>query len=120
MRMSLTNSPVFHEEASDWLKILDGLQQENVRLKNRIADVIRHDVNGKTLDQAELFLSSIMNKEVVIALLRRDIAQHLKDTQQGNATQKQAKLREDIGKMQYELQRLTIDFTSYLERSLSV
>lgn len=119
MRMPLTTTPANYQEASDWLKTLDGLQQENVRLKNRIADVIRKDINSKTLEQAELMLSNIMNKEAVIALLRRDIVQHLKDTQQGNAAQQQAKLREDIGKMQHELQRLTIDFTTYVESSLS-
>ena len=112
--MSLTNTPVYYEEASDWLKILDTLQQENVRLKNRIAEVIRMDVNGNTLDQAELILSSIINKEAVIALLRRDIVQHIKETTNGNAELKQSKLREDIGKMQDELKRLAAELASYI------
>jgi hypothetical protein len=118
--MPLANENTYHQEASGWLKILDSLQQENVRLKNRIADVIRMDVDGNMLDQAELMLSSIINKEAVISLLRRDIVQHLKDIQPGSAIQKHTNLKEDIGKMQQELQRLTVDLTSYIETSVRV
>jgi hypothetical protein len=117
MHMPLTNIPAYYQEATGWLKILDDLRQEHVRLKNRIAEVIRKDVNSKMVDQAEAMLSSIINKEAAIALLKRDIVQHLNDSSNEEAAQKQASLREDICKMDNELQRLAGELTTYIETS---
>jgi hypothetical protein len=115
MHMPLTNKPAYYQEATGWLRILDHLRQEHVRLKNRIADFIRNDVNNNTLDQAELMLNSIINKEAAIALLKSDVVRHLNEKANEDAAQTQAQLREDIRKMESELQRLAAELTAYIE-----
>lgn len=115
--MSIRNNLTQHHEASDWLKRLDVMQQENVRLKTLIADVIRKDDNRHTLEQAEAILNSIINKDAVIALLRRDIAQYIRGNESTKADHMQNKLSEDIGKMQGELKKLGAELACFIGSS---
>jgi len=93
------------------------MQQENVRLKTLIADVIRKDDNRHTLEQAEAILNSIINKDAVIALLRRDIAQYIRGNESTKADHMQNKLSEDIGKMQGELKKLGAELACFIGSS---
>lgn len=90
------------------------MQQENVRLKTLIADVIRKDDNRRKLEQAEAILNSILNKDAVIALLRRDIAQYIRGIEPTKADQVQSKLSEDIGKMQGELKKIGDELACFI------
>ena len=61
-------------EFRSWKKKLDILQQENILLKNRVADIIKNDVNNSFLEKVEYFFACFLEKDAVLALLRHDVA----------------------------------------------
>ena len=110
----------YEHEIRTWQKELEALQQENVLLKTQTANIIKDDINFPTLEKMELFLSSFINKDAVIALLRYDLAEQLKLIRRDNSAattgllnKAQEKLRQDMLKMNLEFSKLKTDFESY-------
>jgi FtsZ-binding cell division protein ZapB len=107
----------YKEEVNSCLKRLENLQHENIQLKNKIADIIQHDVDGDVLDRIEGFLTSLLNKDAVIALLRYDIAEEMKRNGLASCQQIKANYKQDINKMETEFKRLKTDFTNYISHA---
>src|SRR5690606_2022738 len=106
-----------------WLKTLEGLRQENVFLKNRLAEIIKDSVSKELLEQAEYFHNIFLNKDTVITLLRRDIA--LLATKISNPAhsfilleQEQGKLRSDILRMEKEFLVVKAAFNKFLHEDM--
>lgn len=109
-------------EIGRWQKRLEQLQQENVQLKTKVADIIKDDIDMNTLERMEYFLTSFINKDAVLALLRYDLAEQLKATRKNSDAastslieKKQLKLSQDMTKMEEEFDRLKLDFNTYIE-----
>lgn len=113
-------------ERETWLRTLDYIQQENVFLKNHLADIIKNDIKPEMLEQVEYFQNQFLNKDAVIALLRYDIANQNKLSENGvehngdfvKLQARQGKLRGDMEKMEREFSRLKFQFNSYLAETL--
>ncbi len=61
---------------SDTLKRLLGFMiDENVHLKNRIAEVLQDKFDKNLLEKIEVFQSSFVNEDKLIGLLRNDVAE---------------------------------------------
>ena len=112
---------VKHPELGSWLRKVEGLQQENVQLKNRVADIIRQGVNNSAVEDVEHFLNSFINKDAVFALLRYDITEVLRKLsstadsgQKGQLAARSENLQKDILKMETEFHRLRDDFNNYI------
>lgn len=111
---------LFKQEHNIWLKKLELLQLEIVFLKNHIAVIVQKDVSPDTLEKLEYFQTNFLNKDTIIALLRREIKQlgeliadkHIFES--GNTAdalnKRQDTLRSDISKMEMELLRIKSDF----------
>lgn len=111
-------------EQSSWLKVLEELRNENVQLKNHLAEIVKGEVSTDLLQKAELFQGLFLNKDVVIALLRHDIAKQISacavEDLNGTTThvlKEQDKLRGDIAKMQQEFIVMKSDFRNTFESS---
>jgi hypothetical protein len=111
---------LFRQEHNIWLKKLELLQLEIVFLKNHIAVMVQKDVSPETLEKIEYFQTNFLNKDTIIALLRREIKQlgdMIVDKQvfenSANADalyKRQDTLRNDISRMEMELLRIKSDF----------
>jgi len=114
----------FKHENETWLRTLDYFQQENIYLKNRLAQIARTNINNSFLDDLEAYQNRFMDKDAVIAILRYDIALQndlIEDSNNPVDTDvsskiilKQNKLREDMQRMEKEFNRLKFDFNNYL------
>lgn len=112
------------EEQQKWLRTLDYLQQENIFLKNQLANIIKNDISSVSLEKAEYFQNEFLNKDAVIALIRYDIAKQSKATTnldpeaERKTAKRHEKLRSDIEKMEKEFNRLKHDFSTYIAKGL--
>lgn len=110
----------YGHEVNTWLRTLDYLQQENIYLKNRVADLLQYDVHSDYLDKIEYFHNKFIDKDAVLSLLRHDMIelaakvdlQDERTTKQ--ALQKEEHLRRDMEKMETEFSRLKSDFNEYV------
>jgi hypothetical protein len=103
------------QEISAWLRTLDTQLQENIVMKTRIADVIKSNISKADLDALEHYQNLFLNKDAVIAFLRRDIQQL---SEQLNAdtipSAYVAAIRSDMSKMEHEFNTLKTSFYTYL------
>ena len=116
----------FKHESDSWKRMLQFMQQENVNLKTRLAEVLKKDVRNDFLEKAEYFQSGFLHLDERISFLRRDIAEinrmfltelfhdgHLKDLDQ-----KQKRLRKDIEAEELGFNKLKSEFYHYLAEAL--
>ena len=117
----------FRYEGASWIRALDYLQQENIMLKNRLAEIMQHKVDKNLLEQAEVYQNIFLAKDAILAILRHDIkeVERLLVQKSGevngieNRLQKrQLKLRQDMEKMEKEFNRIKTEFNSYLAEAL--
>ena len=99
---------------SGWLGTLDALQQENIQMKNILADIIRSTSKGSELEEAELFLNRFLNKDTVFSLLRYDIASFQKKPLTEGLQVKLTALEGDLNLLKKEFDRLKLDFNYFL------
>lgn len=102
-------------------KQLEILQQENIMMKNKIAEIINNDMDSSVLERVEVFLNSFIEKDAILALIRKEIADEMKEAgypqkeeNTGTIQWKQNNLRRDMDRMEREFQRLRNDFDSYI------
>ncbi|MBS1585928.1 MAG: hypothetical protein JSS82_10340 [Bacteroidetes bacterium] len=114
------------QETQMWLRSLDFIQQENIHLKNSLADILKVALSDGMLEEAEYFQNQFLNKDTVIALLRRDIALQSQELERKSqvgedadkkSIKQQEKLRSDIEKMEKEFSKLKFQFNNYLSAS---
>jgi hypothetical protein len=116
----------FKHESESWKKMLEFMQQENVHLKTRLAEVLKKDVKEDFLEKAEYFQSCFLHIDERIAFLRSDIAEINKmvlmelfhDGHLKVLIQKQKKLREDMRMEDDVFKKLKFEFDRYLMESL--
>lgn len=108
-------------EVDTWLRTLTYLQQENIYLKNRVADLLRYDINDVFLDDMEYFQTKLLDKDAVLSLMRHDVsllAEKLNRKTdihtEGQIILKEEQLRRDMEKMETEFGRLKADFNKYV------
>ncbi len=109
------------KELQAWWRKLEGLQQENVLLKHKVADILKFDVDRIAIDKVERYLASFIEKDAILAILRRDIAQEMKadgySTQTGvkdMLSKKRTDLRKDIAQIESAFYKLKSDFHHYI------
>jgi hypothetical protein len=100
---------------SEWLSSLDILKDENLALQHCLAEEVKRAGGRRELLEAlEKFLDSLLNKDVHISLLRRDIRAHealmLTSTTGVELSSQHQKLQDDVTRMCVEFARLKADF----------
>ena len=119
----------FKHENDTWLRTLDYFQQENIYLKNRIAQIAKTNINNSFLNELEAYQTRFVDKDTIISILRYDISMQ-NDVIETNANKEdddtlttkivasQNKLRADMQRMEKEFNRLKFDFNNYLSATL--
>ena len=121
MRLSIMNTgeELLKQEQEVWLKTLERLRLENLLLKNRLIEVIRKDISKEQLEKAEFFQGLFLDKDTVIALLRRDIARMAARIvpvlpERNGYMAERNKLREDIYRMEMEFSAVKDQFNRFV------
>jgi len=109
-------------EHTSWLKTLDGIRQENVFLKNRLAEIIKKGISGDVLEKAEYFHNLFLDKDTITSLLRRDIVQLSFKMSNGQDTlaedPEHTKLRADVQRMEKEFLSVKTAFNRFLSEEI--
>ena len=120
MRLSIMNTreEILKQEQEVWLKTLERLRLENLLLKNRLIEIIRKDISKDQLEKAEFFQGLFLDKDTVIALLRRDIARMtatapILPERNGYMTERN-KLKEDVYRMEKEFSSVKDQFNRFV------
>jgi len=103
-------------------KLLQGLQQDNVLLKNKLSEILKLNIRDGVLEKAENFQTSFLLADERISFLRKDnmelCRQFLKATGDRNAieelSQKQKQLKKQIKQEEKEFNKLKLAFNSYI------
>jgi hypothetical protein len=118
----------FRYEEASWIRTVDYLQQENIMLKNRLAEIMQYKVDENMLEQAEMYQNIFLGKDAILAILRHDIKEVERllyaqkngevDHTETRLFKKQLKLRQDMEKMENEFNRIKRQFNGYLADTL--
>lgn len=117
MRLSMIDiNEHLKQEQTSWLKTLERLRLENLLLKNKLIEIVKKDISKEQLEKAEFFQGLFLDKDTVIALLRRDIArQAAKPIHMQNGYLKdQNKLKEDVCRMEKEFSTVKEEFNRFV------
>lgn len=121
MRLILmdTSNELFEQEQAVWLKTLERLRLENLLLKNKLIEIIKKEISKEQLERAEFFQGLFLDKDTVIALLRRDIARlagkHTPIQPERNGyLHERNKLKEDVYRMEKEFSAVKEEFNRFV------
>jgi 2-phospho-L-lactate guanylyltransferase (CobY/MobA/RfbA family) len=113
---------------TDTLKrMLSFMQEENIHLKNRLSDVLREKFDNKMLDDVEVFQNNFVKEDMVINLLKNELAETENSLQCGiiiddrinkDFDTKIKKLRLNIDAAERDFAKITSDFNNYLSENL--
>jgi hypothetical protein len=110
-------------ESDTWKRLLSFMVEENVRLKNRLAEILKEQFNASLLEQVELFQSSFLKEDELIGLLRNEIVEFDKLLAREifedgkimrEVEKKMIKLRNNIDTAEKQFGKLKAEFNSYL------
>ena len=118
--MMEARSKYYMQEQETWQKTLDYIQQQNIALKNSIANISGSQITRELLDRLEQFQNKFIEKDALIILLRRDIVEQgrllesnsIKGSQLEKINQKQDRLRKDMEQMEKEFSSLKFNFNN--------
>ncbi len=103
-------------EIETWQRALEYQLQEHIYMKVCIAEMTKHDVSSEELTQLEHFNNLILNKEMVITLLRRDLQELPKAVIENSTFKIRLKsLRKDMEQMENEFIKLKSSFSRYVQ-----
>lgn len=115
------------QESESWFRMLDYFEQENIQMKNRLAEILKNEVNVAFLEKLEFYQNKFLNKDTVITLFRHEIAKHdqtLTNEWDGDVVfnkkiiKRQSKLRQDLRAIEREFNDIKFDFNSYVAEAL--
>ncbi len=116
-----------HYEVDTWKRLLSFMTEENIRLKNRLSEILKDQFNHNLLDEVEVFQSSFLKEDEMIGFLRNDIAEFDKLLnreifENGRMAQKVEKkietLRANIETAEKQFGKLKSEFNSYLSEKI--
>jgi|SRR5688572_33229282 len=115
------------QESEEWKRLLNFMVDENIHLKHRLAEILRNISDTPFLEQAEEFQSRFLKKDMLISLLRDDIADMESSLVKNRSTisgigpeikNKLKKLRHNIAQTERQFNKLKMDFNTYMSERL--
>jgi hypothetical protein len=61
-------------ETETWRRLLGFMTDENIRLKNRLSEILRNEFDKDLLEEVEIFQSNFIKQDERISLLRNEVA----------------------------------------------
>lgn len=102
------------QETSDWLHLLEYLQQEIVYMKTQLAEIVRGNVTKDVLAQLEHYQNMFLTKDTVIAFFRKDVLLlRQRINADSNDVPEIGTLRKDIDKLAREFSSLRNNYQQY-------
>lgn len=114
-------------ESDSWKRLLGFIQDENVHLKNRVADILKNDFNKDKLEDVEYFQSRFIKKDEMIRLLQNEVTELddlLLNQPNGNIeiikdiSRKQKRLGSNIKKSEKQFNKLKAEFNRFLTQNI--
>ena len=119
--VKLPKTEQFHHENRTWIRLLEFFKQENYFMKNRLSEVLDHQVNKDFLALAEQFQNKFILKDEYIDELRHDINemdQILSEIPGGwisnTLIATQRKLKNEMEYFEKDFNKLKNEFNEYL------
>ncbi len=110
-------------ENETWKRVLDFMTDENIRLKNRLSEILKGNIDNNLLKKAEDFQNNFVRTDDLIRFLRNDIATFDKlltreiigdGDRFGELTKKVKSIRANIGNAEKQFNKLKLEFNNYL------
>ena len=115
-------------ECATWKRSLGFMMEENIRLKNRIAEILKDNFDAGLLENIEMFQNNFINEDTRMSLLRDDVAdlEKLLANQffENEAKIKEAvdsklkKVRNNIIEAEKQFSGLKMSFNNYLSKNM--
>lgn len=114
-------------ERDTWHRLLAFMIDENIHLKNRLSEILKHVFDKDLLEEMENFQSRFIKEDELIGLLRNDLAELdkllmreiLEDGNIKNDINRKLKnLRSNIVITEAQFSQLKIEFNDYLSEIL--
>lgn len=115
-------------ECATWKRSLGFMMEENIRLKNRIAEILKDNFDAGLLENIEMFQNNFINEDTRMSLLRDDVAdlEKLLTNQffENEAKIKEAvdsklkKVRNNIIEAEKQFSGLKMAFNNYLSKNM--
>ena len=125
--MSQLKLKQLQHESDTWKRSLGFMMDENVQLKNRLAEILRTEFDKSLLDDIEDFQTSFLREDEMISLLKTDIAkldkllvrEVFEDGQiVDNINRMLKEIRRNISIAESHFGKLKLEFNSYLLENL--
>ena len=116
-----------HYESDTWKRLLGFILDENIRLKNRLSEVLKDKFDKNLLAEVEAFQNSFIKEDALVALLRNDVAELDKllvreICEDGKIINKidirMKNLRNNIINAEIQFGKLKSEFNSYLSENV--
>ena len=115
----------FTHENDTWLRTLDYFRQENIYLKNRLAQIAKSALQPSLLGELETYQNRFVDKDTVLSILRFDIIHQNDLINSCNSVDptpemlakiqhNQDALRDDMQQVERAFNSLKFDFNNYL------
>jgi regulator of replication initiation timing len=114
-------------ESDTWKRLLSFMIEENVRLKNRLSEILKEQFNHNLLEEVEGFQNRFLKEDELIGLLRNEIVEFDKllvreAFEDGKIIRvvgkKMEKLRSNIETAEKQFGKLKSEFNSYLTEKI--
>lgn len=113
-------------ECATWKRSLSFMMEENVRLKNRISEILKDNFDNGLLENIESFQNKFVDEDTRMSLLRDDVAGLenllLSDTpkkENNEAIEKKLKkVRTNIIEAEKQFSGLKLSFNNYLSKNM--
>jgi len=115
-------------EADTWKRLLSFMMDENIHLKNRLSEFLRHTFAKNYLEEIENFQSRFLKQDELICLLRNDLAEVEKLLVReilvegkilDEINRKLNKLRNHVCNTELQFNKLKCEFSNYLSDILN-
>lgn len=94
----------------DSMKILEQLRQDNIALKQRLANALKIATTRSFVEWAELLQVQLLQNDQALAILHHDLVMHFQQRNRDTRphTEQQDSLNEDLAKMKAEIELLKV------------
>ncbi len=114
-------------ETDAWKRLLGFIQEENVHLKNRLAEVLKDKFNNNLLEEVEIFQAGFIKEDELISFLRNEVAEIDDELDKeifvdGKVNKKIEKkiylLRKNLISSEKRFDKMKLAFTNYLAQNI--
>ena len=125
--MSQLKLKQLQHESDTWKRSLGFMMDENVQLKNRLAEILRTEFDENLLEDVENFQTSFIREDEMVSLLKTDIAkldkllvrEIFEDGQIADNINRMLKeIRRNISIAESQFTKMKVEFNSYLLENL--